>query len=88
MKADRPDRNPVKASFWQFDPEEDDPQVEAMDAALSCLRSEEDLVLLSVRGKPGRNYEKKDSVWLELTDTEVVRLIERLAATLTRPLET
>lgn len=84
MKAERPDRNPVKASFWQFDPEREDPDVEAMDAAISFVRSEEGLVLLAVRGKPGRNYEKKDSVWLELTDAETLRLIERLAATLTQ----
>lgn len=82
MKPDRPDRNPVKASFWQFDPKVPDPEVEAMPAALSLVRSE-GYVLIAVRGKPGRSYEKGDSVWLELTDTETVRLIERLAAALT-----
>lgn len=85
MATDRPDRNPVRASYWQWDPEEEDSEVEAMDAALSFIRSDDDRVLIAVRGKPGRRYEKRDSAWLELEDAEVLRLIARLAALLTTP---
>lgn len=81
---DRPDRNPVRASYWQWDPEEEDPDVTAMPAALSFVRSDQDRVLIAIRGKPGRRYERKDAAWLELEDDEVLRLIERLAAMLRR----
>lgn len=84
--SDRPDRNAVVASYWQFDPEADgDAEVEAMPAAISFSRSEigEDArVMLSVRGKPGRRYERHDSAWLELTDAEALHLIQRLSAAL------
>lgn len=81
------DRDPVVASFWQFDPNEDDPDVEAMVSALSIIRSEDGddgRVLIAVRGKPRTRYEAKDSVWLELEDSEVIRLIGRLAGALMR----
>lgn len=81
-EAGRIERNPVMASFWQFDPEEDDAQVEAMYAALTFHRSDEGRVLVSVRGKVRGRYEKGDSAWLEFTDDQIIRLIERLAATL------
>lgn len=79
---EKPERNPVRVSYWQWDPAEEDPEVEAMDAALSTMRSDDDRVLLAVRGKPGRRYEQHDAAWLELTDAEVLHLIERLTATL------
>lgn len=82
MSRDGVDRNPIQVSYWQFDPEEEDAEVEAMSAAVSFHRSDEDRVLLAVRGKPRRRYEKGDSAWLELTDAEALRLIERLAAKL------
>jgi hypothetical protein len=80
--SERPDRNPIRASYWQWDPDEDEAEVEAMESALSFVRSDNDRVLIAVRGKPRRRYERRDAAWLELTDTEALRLIERLAATL------
>lgn len=82
-------RKPVMASFWQFDPEscKEDAQVEAMPAALNCGRSDEDRILIAVRGKPGARYEPGDSVWLELTDAEALRLIQRIALALGAALE-
>jgi hypothetical protein len=75
----RVDRNAVQASFWQFDPDtEEEPEVEAMPSSLSIVR-DEDRVLIAVRGKQGRRHETGDSVWLEMSDTEAVRLIARLA---------
>jgi hypothetical protein len=82
MKPDRPDRDAIHASYWQFDPDDaGDPEVAAMDSRLSLVRSE-DHVLIAERGKPGRRYEAHDAAWLELTDAEALRLIERLAAAL------
>jgi hypothetical protein len=37
-------------------------------------------VLIAARGKQGRRHEAGDSVWLEMTDAEALRLIARLAA--------
>lgn len=78
------ERKPVMASFWQFDPdtEEEGPQVEAMDAALAFHRGDEDRILVAVRGKDRGRYEHGDSVWLEFTDAQALRFIERMAATL------
>lgn len=82
--ATRVDRNAVKASFWQFDPttEEEMVWVEAMEASLSLDRTDDDRILIAVRGKPNGRYEHGDSVWLELSDAEAIRLIQRLAGTL------
>lgn len=80
--TDRPDRNPVPVSYWQWDPDEEDATVEAMDSVLSFVRSDTDRVLIAVRGKPRGRYEKKDSAWLELTDEAALHLIERLSASL------
>lgn len=81
--ATRVDRDAVKASFWQFDPTtEEEPLVEAMEASLSLDRTDDDRVLIAVRGKPGSRHEPGDSVWLELSDAETIRLIQRLAGTL------
>jgi hypothetical protein len=83
-KREPVDRNAVRASFWQWDPTHDgDADVEAMDASLSLVRND-GMVLIAVRGKPGRRHEARDSVWLELEDHEVVHLIARLAASLGR----
>jgi hypothetical protein len=78
----RVERNPVMASFWQFNPTSEDPEVEAMAAALSFVRSESDRVNVTVRGKPRRHYELGDSVWLEFEDAQAIRFIARMAATL------
>lgn len=75
------ERNPVMVSFWQFDPDEEDPQVEAMNAALTFLRSD-DRVNVTVRGKPRTRYEKGDSVWLEFEADQAIRFIARMATTL------
>lgn len=93
--AERVNRDAVKASYWQFNPEPEpwmeayDPadggiEVEAMPSAVSVIRNDEEHVLLSVRGKPGKRYEKTDSAWIELEDVEALRLIKRLADALSR----
>jgi hypothetical protein len=83
MTPDRPDRNAIHASYWQFDPAtEEEAEVEAMDSRVSVVRGDVDRVLLAVRGKPGRRYEAGDAAWLEMTDAEALRLIERVAAAL------
>lgn len=80
----RPDRDHVRASYWQFDVE-GETEVEALDCALSFLRGDVDKVLISVRGRSGKTrYEKHDAAWLELDDDQVVRLIQRLAETLAK----
>lgn len=53
-----------------------------MPAAVSIMRSDDDRVLLAVRGQPRRRYEPHDAAWLELTDAEALHLIQRLTATL------
>lgn len=75
-------KNPLMASLWQFEPGEPDPQVEAMTAALAVRRTDDDRILVSARGKVRNRWEKGDSVWLELTDTQALMLIERVAAAL------
>jgi hypothetical protein len=77
-------RKPTMASLWVFTPGDPDPDVEAMDARVEVVRSEVDRVNLTVRGKPGRRYEDGDSVWLEMTDNEALRLIGDIATTMTK----
>lgn len=80
--AERMPKNAVRGSLWVFDPmtEEEGTEVEAMPSGLVVQRSDDDRVLLSVRGRPnGKRYEPGDSVWLELEITETLRLIAELA---------
>lgn len=78
----RVDRNAVKAAYWQFDPEEEDPEIEMMECALSFHRGDADRVLIAVRGKVRGRFEGGDSAWIELEDEEAIKLIKRLAETL------
>lgn len=89
MSADRMPRDAIKLSFWQFDPttEEEATEVEAMESGGVVHRSDDDRVLLSVRGKPNGRYEVGDSLWLEFTDGEALRLIGQLARVLGQELK-
>jgi len=77
---------PIMLSYWQFNPEEDlpseEPEVTAMPSKVEIERSDEGLLMMTIRGKPGKRYEKHDSAWLEIEDAQALRLIERLAGAL------
>jgi hypothetical protein len=84
----RVERNPAVVSYWQFDPHavtDEGVEVEGMDCAMTFLRTEENRVLVALRGKVrGRSYEPGDAAWLEFTDEQAIHFMERMAATLRR----
>lgn len=73
-----------RASFWQFDPREEDATVEAMPSDLSIVNND-DRVLVSVRGRTGRSArgrESKDAVWLEMEDADALLLAAEIVSTI------
>lgn len=82
-------RRGVWASLWVFDPTDcvDEPQVEAMPVKIEVSRNDEDRIIVTARGKPGARYEPDDSVWLEMTDADMMKLIEQGAKALHTPME-
>lgn len=81
------------ASYWQFDPEgrididgsrmdPSEAEVEAMPARVTVERTDDARVMVMVRGKPRKRYERHDSAWLEFDDKEAVALIADVAKAL------
>jgi hypothetical protein len=77
-------RNAIVGSLWIFDPTtEEEAQVEAMPCGVTATNNGDGHVLIAARGKPGRRYETGDSVWLEMTPDQALRLIGQLAGAMT-----